>query len=309
MCKNHIIPIALICDENYVMPTSVVITSLIENKLPETYYDIHIFGDKISQKSKDILKNMEKENIKISIHDIENKFNNLGGEHVYVSKSAYIKFDLQNLLPQYDKLLYIDSDVLVTNDLTTLYNTDIKTVYAGVVEDMYATLVKPEEYMIDGVDKFFNSGVMLLNTKKLRDENITLELIKNRKMLSDITVDNMTFVYTFKDNVRYLSPVYNYMNPSTCFINRDYYHFYNDEKFNTSEKVLPINALTIIHFTAEKPWNYACYFYWEDWIKYFKKSPFKELKLKSQKFKFFRREKGKHLSVTTILGKKFWKIK
>lgn len=306
MSKSQIIPLALICDENYVMPTAVVITSIIENKLPETQYDIHIFGDKICTKSKATLKNMEKENIKISIHDIENKFNNLGGEHVYVSKSAYIKFDLQNLLPQYDKLLYIDSDVLVTNDLTTLYNTDIKTVYAGVVEDMYATLVKPEEYMIDGVDKFFNSGVMLLNTKKLRDENITLELIKNRKMLSDITVDNMTFVYTFKDNVRYLSPVYNYMNPCTDFVNSDYYKFYKDEKFNTTEKLLPIEELTIIHFTAEKPWNYACYFYWEDWIKYFKKSPFKTRKLKSLKFKFFRREKGKHLVLLTILG---WKYK
>lgn len=306
MCKNHIIPIALICDENYVMPTSVVITSLIENKLPETYYDIHIFGDKISQKSKDILKNMEKENIKISLHDVENKFKNLGVEHVYVSKSAYIKFDIQNLLPQYDKILYLDSDIIVVQDLTTLYNTDIENVYAGVVEDMYATLVKPEEYMISGIDKFFNSGVMLLNTKKLREEEITNEFIKNKKILNDEDVDNRTFVYTFGNNVKYLSPVYNYMNPCTDFVNSDYYKFYKDEKFNTTEKLLPIEELTIIHFTAEKPWNYACYFYWEDWIKYFKKSPFKTRKLKSLKFKFFRREKGKHLVLLTILG---WKYK
>lgn len=312
MTKETSIPIAFICDENYVMPTGVAITSLIANKNPETIYDVHIYGNSITQKSKEKLQSMKQIDVQITVHDISNKINTSSIlDPEYVSNATYLKFELPSLLTQYNKALYIDSDTIITSDLTNLYNTDIDDVYAAVVEDIYAVLQKDANTNYN-VNKFFNAGVMLFNLKMLREENMPTYLKKVQKEIQHYNtyMDNGVFVTVFNNNVKYLSPIYNYMNPCCDFNNEDFYNFYHDDKFkNISSPLLPAKELTIIHYTAEKPWNTACCFYWDEWIKYFKQSPFKKQKLRAKRFKFFRRERGKHLTLITILGIKFRIIK
>lgn len=231
MQKDKIIPIAFICDENYVMPTGVALTSLIANKKPETVYEVHVFGVEISEKSANTLSSMSAQNTQVSVHAINDKYKDITDfEHTYVTSAACAKFDIPNLLPNYDKILYIDSDTIITSDLSELFNTDIETVYAGVVEDMYSTLIKPEHKNFN-VDKFFNTGVLLLNAKKLRDEKMAEKLLETKIKINDPYIDNASFVVTFDKNVKYLSPIFNYMNPGACFTNEDFFKFYHDDKF------------------------------------------------------------------------------
>ena len=52
MCRNEMIPVAFICDDKYVMPTCVAITSLIGSKNPSTKYAVHIVCASLSEESK-----------------------------------------------------------------------------------------------------------------------------------------------------------------------------------------------------------------------------------------------------------------
>ncbi len=66
-----------------------------------------------------------------------------------------------------EKILYIDSDILVNGDLRELWNTDISNhILAGVLDTFYIDyeLDKIREFFGGNVNKYFNTGVMLLNT-------------------------------------------------------------------------------------------------------------------------------------------------
>ena len=80
------------------------------------------------------------------------------------------------MFPQYDKAIYIDSDIIVQGDISKLYETDISKYFLGACHeqameqvDVYGTYAEK----VVGVSRheFFNAGMMLLNTKEFRNNN------------------------------------------------------------------------------------------------------------------------------------------
>ncbi len=70
-----------------------------------------------------------------------------------------------------DKVLYLDTDIMLNGDITKLYNTDISNYELGVVLDRYGKFfIKPS---------YFNSGVLLMNMQKIKESNL---LERVRKM-------------------------------------------------------------------------------------------------------------------------------
>jgi lipopolysaccharide biosynthesis glycosyltransferase len=82
---------------------------------------------------------------------------------------------LPELLPEVDKLLYLDVDTIVLDSLRPLWETDVSGHYLAAVTNVFIEghfahipplgLSSPEEY--------FNTGVMLLNLAELRREGAT----------------------------------------------------------------------------------------------------------------------------------------
>ena len=254
--KNNI-SIVYICDEKYVMPTCVSIQSIYENR-KGSVYDIYIIGVDLSQKSKDKIKDINLPNINIHLLNFENKYKDLNTNHVYVSKAALFKFDIPNILPDLDKVLYLDGDTIVLDDLAELFNTDIKDYYAGVVRDFPAYYVR-KDYEEVGLYDYFNSGVMLLNLNNLRNNKIPEKLLEY-KLQSNSTryMDQDCFNVIFSGHIKFLDPKYNYMTSSI-----DLYKKFclKDEK--------PI----IVHTTSgNKPWKFCTVLYADIWFNYFKNS-------------------------------------
>ncbi|MCK7489743.1 MAG: hypothetical protein MZU79_05535 [Anaerotruncus sp.] len=89
----------------------------------------------------------------------------------YVTSAAYLKFDLPDLIPNQDKVLYLDGDIIIQKDLSDLFEINIKDYYAGAVKDIG---------LIDNdlnIKNYFNSGVMLLNLKLMRENNASTALL------------------------------------------------------------------------------------------------------------------------------------
>lgn len=66
-----------------------------------------------------------------------------------------------------------------------------------------------------GHKRYFNNGMMLLNLKKMRKDNISEKLFADK--LSDENTVFMTqdaFNRVFNTEVKFLSPLYNYMGPN-----------------------------------------------------------------------------------------------
>ena len=131
------IPIVMISDDNFVMQTCVAITSLCKNKKSATMYEVFIVMAECSEESARTFRQMEKEGCAITlVHASLEKYRDIK-QLAHISIACLLKFDICELIPQYDKLLYLDGDIIVRGDLTELYDTELEDHYAAAVKELY----------------------------------------------------------------------------------------------------------------------------------------------------------------------------
>ena len=277
------VPVAFICDSHYVIPTAVAITSLICNKNPNTYYNIYIIGADLSEM--EIEKFHEFKGDEADVHIIKTSLEKYEGMQKYglLTSAAYLKFDLPDLIPNQDKVLYLDSDIIIQKDLSDLFEINIKDYYAGAVKDIGLIHYNPNN------KNHFNSGIMLLNLKLMSENNASKALLDIGRSVENLTLmDQDCFNILFDKKVKFLQIIYN------CH----YYFFlkYRDEyTLDCINKYFETNYSSwdnikkdscIIHFVSyEKPWIYSDVASVGEWDEYFKKSPYKHNKLKRKSIK------------------------
>ena len=267
--------IAYITDDNYVMPTIVSITSAIMNKNENSIYKIYIIGVSLSEENKKILDKFIEKNIndKIVINILHfNQHYNFDDTHPYVTSAAIFKFDIANILSDYDKVLYIDCDTIVLKDLSELFNIDINDYYTAAVKDYYVMEILKHGEKI-GVENYFNSGVIFLNTKILRENNVKERLLDYRNKNHDMFMEQDTLNYIFNGKIKFIHPKYNYIIDTIRQVDtKTISEFYNSD----------INEpIVIMHLAGPKPFNkdmpYINYFhdfyYYYQYTDYFKNNP------------------------------------
>lgn len=76
-----------------------------------------------------------------------------------------------------EKIIYLDTDIMLNGDIKELFDIDISNYELGVVKDRYGRFfIKPS---------YFNSGVLLMNMKKIKEYNLferVKEMVLNKKM-------------------------------------------------------------------------------------------------------------------------------
>ena len=248
-------------DHNYIMPTGIMICSVCKN-----HYDCEIFfhvicNDDVTEKDKrDLTVLVHQYNHRISFYAVNIEVPNCftvkkEGQPKHITISAYYRLFLTEILPiDIEKVLYLDSDIIVRHALQDMYNTDIKGYAAGVVTDMgdgnlafYNYLRYSPKY------GYFNSGVLLINLSYWRNKNILQDYIDfatqypERIILHD--QDIMNFV--LKDQKKQLPLTYNFQH-GFLFKKLGISWEYEAELNET------IKDPYILHFTGKKPWVHGC---------------------------------------------------
>ena len=124
-------------------------------------------------------KNENNKVIKVDVTDIYDKeFANCKNEDAYCTPYTLLRL-LADLVPDMpEKLLYLDIDMMIGDDISKLYNIDVSDYeYAAVKEKYGCWLIRPD---------YINAGMLLLNMKKIADTCLLVkarEKIKNKKML------------------------------------------------------------------------------------------------------------------------------
>ena len=297
------IPIAISIDNKYTFPGLVFITSLMENIGPKTKYEIYIMSpyelpENTQNKFSSLIKKYGKEKLKITLINMENNFVP-SIKHLYISKTAYYRIYLPLLLPEVDKLIYSDVDVINLKDLSELYNMKFeKDIFLyGMIDYNYYYNKKFKIFDIT-FDKWVNSGVLLMDLKNIREKGYDIKLvefmIKNRKKLiqHDQTVINVVF---YKNigllPLKYV--IFSFENFREFIIfNREQNINYRRSKDELGEAYIhPF----LVHFAGEKkPWYGGGYAFQEYWWYYAKKTDYyneilqyyKNLKRKKKKILF-----------------------
>ncbi|MBP5352863.1 MAG: glycosyltransferase family 8 protein [Alphaproteobacteria bacterium] len=251
--------IALITDSNYVMPTIVAVKSMLFHKAENVVYHVYIVTTNLTAEDVAKLQSLQRHDFYIQIvnrEDLIAQYMTLM-QHRHVSHAALLKFFLPQIFPQLDKILYIDSDVLVQGDLSALYATDIGTSYAGVVRDTLSVLGREYMQSLGIANKYyFNSGVLLLNLQKFREDDICQKLIDFRTEKEQDFMDQDAFNGVIGHQVRYLSYRYNFLNYYlTVMDKKQLSELFEEDLTKYADDEALYRDCVILHLGGkEKPW-------------------------------------------------------
>lgn len=269
--ESQVIPIAMAADNNYTYPLIVAMTSILENKNPDTKIDFYVMlsGDFLDENKAKIMSLQNKyDHCRITLIDMKDKAKNMHTSR-HITEASYYRLMLPSILPELDKVLYLDSDIIVQKDLSDLYSQDLENYYlAGILDvciggdkmvSVRRNRAKTErDFFIEkfGVDaykeKYICAAVTLFNLKKIREDNRHIEFMENAKMYSHMYHDQ---------------DVLNFVCFGHILVLPDVYH--KDARFaNPSEQV-------IIHYASRiKPWNTPTRRLANLWYEYAKKTDY-----------------------------------
>ena len=116
----HQIHIAISSDNKYVYPSIVFLTSLLDNRAESTSYIIHVLFDNHFSKNninkiKTVVDNFGKNRAEVVFHNIGDDFKK--ATISFYSRANYYRIALPSLLPNVDRVIYIDVDTLNFKDL------------------------------------------------------------------------------------------------------------------------------------------------------------------------------------------------
>ncbi len=276
---NEYVNIVMITDEKYAMPTSVALTSILLNKEKNVNYSIFLICDRLSIHSKEKFANLLSNNFQINFIDVSSeKYKILEKSYSKVSSSSLLKFEIPNLLPQINKVLYLDGDVIVTKSLLHLFNTDISNKYAAVVRDgPKEFIVGGKKHWFYGEKNYFNSGMMLMNLDIMRKNDISKKLLEYRLNEYNYFMDQDAFNMVFAGKVRFVGVENDFLLHLISYQNKNLSiqqlnNFYETRGYQNLDELF--NEVVIFHYTFGKPWRYYDVPFNEIWMNYFKKSPF-----------------------------------
>ena len=177
---KNVIPIFFAIDDGYIPFLAVAIKSLIENASKEYEYIIKVLHTNVKEKNVRKIKKFETENVNIEFVNLSYYIKKVQDKlytRDYYTNTTYFRMFLPELYPQYDKVLYLDSDIVVLGDISQLYNTEIGTNLVAAAPDditQYNKVFQEYAEKVVGVVKYqnyFNAGILLMNLDQLRKFN------------------------------------------------------------------------------------------------------------------------------------------
>lgn len=190
--SENAIPVVLAANDKYVPYLTVTLQSVFDNVNPKYNYDIVVLNTDISNEHQTVLKRTyQRNNVSVRFYNVTALLKNRDlQEQIYVSHitvETYYRLLMQDIMQGYDKVLYIDSDLVVLDDVANLYNVDIGDNYVGAVVDIdFAGCYKgadpkrkdycSQTLKIKDPYKYFNAGVLIMNLDAFRNAFTTKEI-------------------------------------------------------------------------------------------------------------------------------------
>ncbi len=237
------INIAFSCNNQWADKLAVTIVStLLHASKNDTYRFFILDGEITEANKKKLAKIKSKINFQIEYIPVNKKLfaNAPLGHHFTVE--TYYRLKLPSLI-DVDKLLYMDVDTLVKKDIKELFEIDLENYYAGAVIDESSYYKHIHKLP---VKKYFNAGVLLLNLKKIREDNLEEKFFEFINNHSDLIswVDQCVLNAVFDENVKFLDRKFNFQHHGSL---EPIKNLYNKQK----------KEVIILHYVAQKkPWNF-----------------------------------------------------
>lgn len=267
--------IALATDSNYIIPTTVLLKSLfVNNKECDFVINILYLSNRLLSKDLCFLQKYVGEHghrcrfLPVSESELDSV------PDCRHTKSTYLRLFLPQLMPtEVEKVLYMDSDIVISGSIQKLLQLDLDSFSLAAVKESINIYDKfylsPLGIPLDR--NYFNAGVIYLNLKKMREENAVVSCFSFLESHLDVIKANDQDVLNgvFWDSVKFVSPIYNF----NYWMEKDVAL----KLFSKEEYEMVKMSPCIIHYIGPvKPWSFlSMHPKKRVWWHYLKQTPFK----------------------------------
>ena len=227
--------VGYIIDNGFVLPAAVSICSLLKNNQHIDELNLYILDDGISEENKSMLMKMIngffREAVFVPVKEVKDKLSIITKYNWNGSYSTYIRLMLNSIFPELnDRMLMIDADTIVVGRIDELADYDLKSYSCAMA--LEAMPISYYKYSGLGLNKLINGGLLLIDLKRWREEEMEkkiiefLTIVRDKNMLTD--EDVLSKIFNNKFSV--ISPRFNYLTQYHIFTTKFYYHFFGWNK-------------------------------------------------------------------------------
>lgn len=179
-----VVPVVFAADNNYVPQLTTTIYSAMSNANPDRYYDVTVLQKDIAWENQERMRQFllgKFKNMNLRFADVSREISgyDLTTSNAHISIETYYRFLIQKALPFYDKVLYLDSDIVINGDIAQLYDTELGDNLLAAVHDIdyqgnlnmndgKRLKYTNEKLHMKHPFQYFQAGVLVLNTKEMR---------------------------------------------------------------------------------------------------------------------------------------------
>ena len=280
---RDVINIVLASDDNYAQHVAVLAASVLSNTKAQV--NIHLLSDAISKERLTLINNtVQSWGSTLHVYDMSSYdcFDNLFTSG-HISKAAYFRLDIANILPEeVNKVIYMDVDLLVLQDIAELWQYDLQGSPLAAVPDygiMASRRLMKQKQNVIGLQpnsKYFNSGVVIMDLEQWRKHGYAKQVIElaaagnlphhDQDALNKVFMGNW-MALPLKWNV--IPPVFNLF--SKILLNRNL----------RKNAIAARKDKAILHFAGRyKPWEFDLHNGFNDtYYYYLKKTKFADVKM------------------------------
>lgn len=246
-------------DNNYAKYLAVVFYSILKNTSKKESIRFHCIDGGISKEN---IQFIDKAVSKFTTKRVQYiKIDQSKYEHLktikHITTAAYYRISIPELVGlDIETMLYVDCDVLVRDDIRKLWKEELGEDYLAGVENSSSrthlkTGLKQEDY--------FNSGLLFMNLKKWREDNLSKKIINFKENNPDKISTNDQCAINCVVNKRWKRLPLKWNHQTGMYRNKSIKKRYSDDELKEA-----LNNPSVIHFIGiDKPWNKYCYHPWQ----------------------------------------------
>ncbi len=263
------IPVFLGCDDLYFPHAMTVIASLIDNGTAENNYDVLIVQEgvpaqRLARASQWAAKFS---NLSLRFIDMDKVMDGVGRRMFHASRqitlAAYYRMFAPSIFTSYERIIYLDSDVVVLGDLAELFRCnlagrllagcrDISLRMEARLHPAFAVYLQ-EKLGLDSGDDYINSGVLLLDLDRIRQEGLDKKLFANARTIENPHYHDQDIINaTMKGRVKILGYEWNCCDAVLIDSDGLTDHTYLDADSQTYVRSA-LDNIKIYHYTGHKP--------------------------------------------------------
>lgn len=277
------------CDDNYAPFCGTSMTSLFLNNNEIENMAVWVVDDGISETNKEkLLKTGKKYNRVVHFinSDKMKRFvQEAGMPRYHHSYATYYRFLAPRFLPdELERILYIDSDAIVTGSLKELITINLEDKCVGAVRDYLAGDLKTIRVGFDKDEDYFNAGVLLIDLAKWKERSYEEKIIHHIKYVrANYTLADQDLLnIILRQDKKIISPRYNLMPFNVMYSDKSYFKVFDGKYYSAEELEDARKHPAILHLfrvLGGQPWIKGIHHpYNKHFDKYMKKSEWSDYK-------------------------------